>query len=172
MFCSDKHGVTVMVPQGAIKSGIKAELKFGSTLLAPVKFENVIPVSPVIWLCMNVPLQKPVQIQIPHCVNIKSEAQANNLQFAKVIHSISDETIMKIMYGGKFIVGKSFGSIEVKHFCYFCIVNNYRENIDYKYQAVLFQKRKLDNYVWKIDICIMAALPTCEQVSICCNRSY
>ena len=168
VFYSRKHGVTVTFPEGAIESGIKAELKFGATLLAPVKFsKNALPVSAVFWLCMNVTLQKPVQIQIPHYINIKSKTQADNLQFAKVFHFISDESMMEVVRGGKFAVGKSFGSIEVDHFCYVCVVNKYYlNNDDYKYQAILFQKRQIHDCVWKLDICIMAALPTCEQVII------
>ena len=168
VFCSDKHGVTVMIPDGAIQSGVKAELKFGATLLAPVKFtKDVLPVSAIIWLCMGVKLQKPVQIQIPHYVNIKCKTQANNLRFAKVMHSKCDESMMKLMDGGKFAVGGSCGSIEVDHFCYFCIVNNYyNASTDYKYQAVVFQNRQLHKDVFNFDICIMAALPTCIQVSV------
>ena len=170
-FCSDKHGVIVTVPHGAIKTGINVKLKFGATLLAPVKFaKNMLPVSAVIWLCMNVTLQTPVQIQIPHCVNIKSQAEANNLQFAKASHSQSDKNMM-VMDGGRFAIGESYGSIEVDHFCYYCVVNNnYDGNIlEYKYQAILFQSRQLHNNIWKLEVCIMAALPTCEKVSnLCC----
>ena len=167
IFCSDKHGVIVMVPHGAINTGMNVQLKFGATLFAPVKFaKDMLPVSAVIWLCMNVTLQKPVQIQIPHCVNIKSQAQANNLQFAKALHSQSDE-IMMVMDGGRFAIGESYGSIEVDHFCYYCVVNNnYDGNIpEYKYRGILFQSIQLHNNVWKLEVCIMAALPTCEQVS-------
>ena len=141
-------------------------MKFGATFLAPVKFsKNTLPVSAVFWLCMNVTLQKPVKIKIPHYINIKSKTQADNLRFAKVFHLISDESMMEVMQGGEFPVGKSFGSIEVEHLCYVCVVNNYYVNkTDYKYKAVLFQKKQMHNYVWKLDICIMAALPTCEQV--------
>ena len=167
IFCSDKHGVIVTVPHGAIKTGMNAELNFKATILAPVKCsKNMLPVSAIIWLCMNVTLQKPVQIQIPHCVNVKSQAQVNNLQFAKVLHSQSDKNMM-VVDGGRFAIGESYGSIEVDHFCYYCVVNNiYDGNIpEYKYQAILFQSIQLHNNIWKLDICIMAALPTCEQVS-------
>ena len=167
-FCSVKHGVIVTVPHGAIKTGLNVELKFGATILAPVTFaKNMLPVSAVIWLCMNVTLQKPVQIQIPHCVNIKSQAQANDLQFAKALHSQSDKNMM-VVDGGRFAVGESYGSIEVDHFCYYCVVND--GNIpDYKYRAILFQSIQLHNNTWKLEVCIMAALPTCEEVSnLCC----
>lgn len=168
VYCSNNHGVTVIVPDGAIKSGIKAELKLGATLLAPVKFvENTIPVSPVVWLCMNVTLQKPVQIQIPHCINVKSESQLDNLHFARAVHSSDDNTMMEVMNGGKFCLRASFGSIEVDHFCYFCVVNDCYDGKapDYHYQAVLFQNRYLHNHIWKLQICVMPALPTCEIVS-------
>ena len=50
-FYSDEHGVKVIVPHGAIKHGMKVELKFGATLLAPVKFAKyMLPVSAMIWL--------------------------------------------------------------------------------------------------------------------------
>ena len=115
---------------------------------------------------MDVTLQKPVLIQIPHCVNIKSQAQANNLQFVKALHSPSDKNMM-VVDGGRFAIGESYGSIEVDHFCYYCVVNKlYGDNIpDYKYQAMLFQSRQVCNDVLKLDIPIMAALPTCQQVS-------
>ena len=168
VFYSQKHDVTVTFPEGVIQSGMKAELKFGGTLFAPVKFpKQLLPVSAVFWLCMKATLLKPVRIQIPHYADIRSQTQANNLQFAKAVHSISDKSMMEVMHGGKFAVGKSLGTIEVEHFCYFCIVNNYnRDKKDYKYQAILFQKRQLHNCIWKLDICIMANLPTCQEVSI------
>ena len=167
-FFSVKHGVTVIVPSGAIKSGIKAEMKFGATLLAPVKFpKNTIPVSAVIWLCMNTTLEKSIEIQIPHFINIKTDAQAKKLQFAKAVHSSSGKNILEIIDGGKFVVGKSHGSIEVDHFCYYCVVYNFYDGSipDYKYQAALFQNKYLHSSIWKLHICIAPALPTCKVVS-------
>lgn len=167
-FCSNKHGVIVIIPEGSIKSGVNAELKFGAMLSAPVKFaKNTKPVSPIIWLCMNADLQKSIKIKIPHYVSIESNADANYLQFAKAIHSSSDGSMMEIMDGGEFDVGKSHGTIEVNHFCYYCILYNYyrNHNLVYKYQAVSFQSKQPYRGVWKFDICIVPSLPTCLQVS-------
>ena len=36
-----KHGVTVIVPTGAIPCGVLAELKFAATIVAPVKFTYI-----------------------------------------------------------------------------------------------------------------------------------
>ena len=144
-------------------------MKFGATLFAPVKFpKNTIPVSAVIWLCMNATLEKSVEIQIPHFINIKTNAQAKTLQFAKAVHSSNGLNILEIIDGGKFIVGKSYGSIEVDHFCYYCVVYNFYDGSipDYKYQAILFQNKYLQSSIWKLHICIAPALPTCELVSV------
>ena len=62
-FCAAEHGVTVTVPSGAVPNGIVAEMKFAAATIVPVKFfDNVLPVSAIIWLCMNVKLQKPIQL--------------------------------------------------------------------------------------------------------------
>ena len=54
VFHSYKHGVTVIIPVGAIPSGILAELKFAATLISPVPFQsNTVPFSAIFWLCMN-----------------------------------------------------------------------------------------------------------------------
>ena len=90
IFSCEKHCVSVKIPAGTIRSGINAELKFGATSFAPVKpADNNIPlilVSAIVCLSMGVKLQKPVQIQMPHCVSVNSEAEANKLQFARSHH--------------------------------------------------------------------------------------
>ena len=167
-FYFEKHGVTVIFPDGGIESGIQAELTCGASIFAPVKFpKNLLPVSSIIRLSTNVTLQKPVQIQLPHYLNIKSKAQLNNLHFAKAVHSQSDISMMEVISGGKFAVGESHGSIEVDHFCYLSVVyKHYGRNIpDYKYQAISFQKRCLHKHIWKFDICVLPALPMWETVS-------
>lgn len=168
VFYSSKHDVTVIIPEGAIKSGLKAELQFGATLFASVEFsKNMIPVSDIIWLCLNVTLQKPVQVQIPHCVNIKSKVQANKLQFVKVAHLSIDGGLMKPVNGGKFPIGKVHGFIEIDHFCYYCIVNDNigGEDIDYHYSAFMFMRRQLySDTILDFHICISTSLSTCREV--------
>ena len=87
VFHSYKHGVSVIVPEGAIPSGVLAELKFAATLVAPVKFAtNKTLVSAVYWLCMEVVLQKPIQLRLPR---IFQTNETQTLQFAKLcIHHI------------------------------------------------------------------------------------
>ena len=167
---SEKHAIIVLIPPGAIPSGVRAELKFGATLFAPVKFaKKSRPVSAIIWLCMNIALLKPMKIQMPHCVNIESKAQASYLTFAKAHHSPSSGDMMKIIDGGEVDINKSYGSIKVTHFCYYCIQDmDYDENhlLYHNYKAVLFCRRQPDNHTWQFEICVMSSLATCEEVSI------
>ncbi|XP_065920286.1 uncharacterized protein [Dysidea avara] len=165
VFHSYKHGVTVVVPTGAIPIGVLAELKFAATLVAPVKVSDRVPVSPIIWLCMDVMLQKPIQIRIPHCVNTENDFHFNSLKFAKGIHLENGikGTTMNLLSGARFSIGESYGSIEVTHFCYYCIVKDSLPptTIISKYGVVAMTQKQPSNDCWKCDICILPFLPTC-----------
>ena len=169
VFHSYKHGVTVIFPVGAIPSGTLAELKFAATLISPVPFQsNTIPLSAIFWLCMDskVRLQKPIQLRLPF---LQSENIAGDLQFAKSSH-LTETWQMKGLEGGIFTDGESYGSIEVNHFCYYCITKNDLKQKDIpsnKYSLILMkqrQPRSRDNS-WGIDICLVSHLRTCEEVS-------
>ena len=167
IFHSSKHQVTVVVPGGAICEGDLVELKFGATLNAPVKFSsNKILISAIYWLCMDTVLQKPLQLFLPHIASIESEEHASHLQFVKLQHLDFEET-MSIVEGGKFPVGESYGSIEINHFCYYCIVVDKldRSKIPsnkYYVAAMVQQQSQLGN--WEAHICCIPRLPTCLQV--------
>ena len=170
VFHSYKHGVTVVVPTGAIPIGVLAELKFAATLVAPVKVSDRVPVSPIIWLCMDVMLQKPIQIRIPHCVNTENDFHFNSLKFAKGIHLENGikGTTMNLLSGARFSIGESYGSIEVTHFCYYCIVKDSLPptTIISKYGVVAMTQKQPSNDCWKCDICILPFLPTCIKVQL------
>ena len=170
-FYSFDHEVTVTVPTGAIPEGRQAELKFAATLFAPVKFTpDIIPVSAIIWLCMNVELKNPITLCLPHSVCVQTKHHVNNLHFAKMAHSSSSEGLMKVIEGGEFNIGESFGLLEVYHFCYYCMVfsttcaDNIPENL-YKIIAMKHKKPMVDH--WKCDVCIIPSLPTCRTVKEC-----
>ena len=68
-FLMFKHGIVITVPKMTIPSSIVAKMQIGVYLVAPMMFSNnVIPVSTVIWLCINVKLQKPIKLHVPHFV--------------------------------------------------------------------------------------------------------
>ena len=71
---------------------------------------------------------------------------------------------------GTFADGECYGSIEVDHFCYYCITKNNLKQKDIpsnKYSLILMkqsQPSSKDNS-WSIDICLVSDLRTCEEVS-------
>ena len=171
VFHSYKHGVTVIVPTGAIPSGVLAELKFAATIVAPVKFISTIPVSAIFWLCMEVVLLKPIEIRLPHMFMGNTNSA---LQFAKSLHSPVKviEQQMNVLNGGKFTAGQHYASIEVDHFCYYCIVhdklspNSIPQN---QYLLIAMKQHHLctkDNN-WMVDVCVVPLIRTCVNVSAC-----
>ena len=176
VFHSYNHGVTVIVPPGAIPSGTLAELRFAATLVAPVKFTSVTPLSAIFWLCMEVVLQKPIQIRLPEMF---TKNRSSGLRFAKSLHSpvkvIKQQ--MDVLDGGTFTTGQCYASIEVDHFCYYCIVDeafdptNIPEN---QYLLIAMKQHRLstkDNN-WSVHICIVPLIRTCVKVRIYVVHAY
>ena len=174
VFHSYKHGVTVIVPTGAIPSRILAELKFAATLISPIPFQSSkTPVSAIFWLCMDskVKLEKPIQLLLPM---MRLGKDTDGLQFAKSAHSTQQDVIgdqAEVLEGGVFKRGECYGSIEVDHFCYYCIMYNNLDERDIPFNDYLLiamkqkQPSSKDNS-WSIDICLVTNLRTCVEVSI------
>ena len=170
VFHSHKHGVTILLPAEAIPSGILAEIKFAATLIAPIKLpSSKSPVSAIYWLCMDVMLQKAIEVRLPHFANIKNKTQSKKLQFLKSTHSpvdIIDSSTSNIIEG-EFPIGESYGSLTVNHFCYYCIVEDKLDHSKIpcnKYVAVAMKQRQPRNCLWSVDICLLPQLSTCIEV--------
>ena len=165
VFHSYKHEVSVMVPEGAIPTGTLAELKFAAALVAPVKFTDVMPVSAIYWLCMDVTLEKPIQIRLPQKF---VENDASRLQFAKSLHSSTKviEPVMGVIDGGKFNALENHAHIEVNHFCYYCIVQELDPSkIPQNKYLVVAMKCFENEKIWRVDICVLPLIKTCLEVS-------
>ena len=171
VFHSYKHGVTVIFPVGAIPSGVLAELKFAATLISPVPFlNNTVPFSAIFWLCMNVTLKKSIQLRLPL---LKLENIAGALKFAKSSHSTELNIIgdqMKGLEDGIFIDGECYASIEVDHFCYYCITKNNLKQEDIPFNEYLLIAMKQcqpssKDRSWSVHICLVPDLRTCDEVS-------
>ena len=148
-----------------------SEMKFAATLNPAVKLlTNGVPVSATIWLCMNVVLQKPIKLQIPHYVNVKSKADFKNLQFVKSNFHLSNKktiTTAQVIKGGEFPIHESYGMIEINHFCYYCIELIQEDDIpDNLYQAVTMKELQpdIERNLWMVHVCIIPSLPTCLKV--------
>ena len=169
IFHSANHGVTIVFSNGAIPKEYLVELKFAAMLDAPIKFSSTaIPVSAIYWLCMDKELEKPIQLYLPHSVNIENEAHASKLKFVKFQHlQMGETTDMHIIEGGNFPVGESYGFIEVNHFCYYCIVEDKLDPTDIprnKYVIAAIAKKQSMACNWEAHICLYPSLQTCAKV--------
>ncbi|XP_065894746.1 uncharacterized protein [Dysidea avara] len=166
LFCSFNHDTTVTIPPGAIPKGKQGMLKFAATLCAPVRFApNVVPVSAIVWLCMDVELQKPITLCLPHCVRVENISHVNSLCFAKMTHASSSEGYMSVIDSGEFKVGEAFGLVEIEKSCYYCIVNSAtvaKDIPENKYRIIAMKHKipKIDR--WNCDVCLTPSLTTCK----------
>ena len=147
------------------------------SLVVPVKFSsNVKVVSPMVWLCMDVELQKHISLCIPHCVNIETDEQLKHLKFQKSenYHIGCTETVktMKVIEGGIFYKDKSKGQMNINHFCYYCITVDNLQCGDipkdiYKLVTIKEIQPTLQKgcLVWNLHVSIICALETCYKVS-------
>ncbi|XP_065894743.1 uncharacterized protein [Dysidea avara] len=166
IFYSFNHDTTVTIPPDAIPKGKQGMLKFAATLCAPVKFApNVVPVSAIVWLCMDVELQKPITLCLPHCVSVENVSHVNSLCFAKMTHASPSEGYMSVIDSGEFKVGEAFGLVDIDQSCYYCIVNSAtvaKDIPENKYRIVAMKHKipKIDH--WNCDVCLIPSLSTCR----------
>jgi len=170
LFHFDNHDVTVTIPPDAIPKGKQGELNFAATLCAPVKFApNVVPVSAIVWLSVDVELQKPITLCLRHFVHVENNSHVNSLFFAKMTHASPSEGHMNIIDSGDFKVGEAFGLVHVESSAYYCIINSAQEakNIPESRYRVMAMKHKIPvNDHWRCDVCIIPVLSTCRTVIV------
>ena len=85
-FINSDHNITLRVPPGAIPDGVTVHIEAGVALHGPFQFPpGTRPISPIVWFCMqeDVPLQKPVEVILPHFLHQREHLQ---LGFLKADH--------------------------------------------------------------------------------------
>ena len=128
--------VTIIVPPGAVPTGLTAHIEVGIALHGPFAFpKNYQPVSPVVWLCFqeDFELLLPLIIKLPHMVTDTSKVP---LTFAKANHCEYGYAYAKEkrLYNFKRVVDgdsyftnltqenqNGYGTLHVKHCCLYCI---------------------------------------------------
>ena len=167
---SEMHGVTIIFPPGAIPVGETAEMKIGVTPVLPEIFESCIkhctPVSPTVWLHMNVTIQKPIFVRIHHFAFLQTETHSEALAFAKM----TSEGV-QIVQDGNFPVGLSYGDIKLQHFCFLNVIRN-MDPADIpanKYTILLMKQKTSFGDSWKCDIILIPSLSTFLQVQFACT---
>ena len=169
------HSITVRIPEGAVAMGKKVVLEIGVTLYGPFSFSrNTQPISPIIWLCFlkeDTELLKPFQVILPHFLLgvTDDEIQHHQIAFAKAHHNDYEDVQMtyefhqcdtKPMFTTS--ENRSYGILETKHNCFYCIQANKTPELAMKagYCLVRFE----DFLRQEIHFCVIYFLDTCVEV--------
>ena len=112
----DECGLRLACPQGALSS-LNEKCEVAIVALAGGQFklpERTKLVSGVYSISVSKPLLKPLTLELQHCVALKKKGISNRLKFVRASHVGLE---FKILKGGEFYPGSSYGSITCCHFC-------------------------------------------------------
>ena len=175
-YVNENHEVYLTVPKGAIPRDKTISIEVGVSLhssLVPLLPSGKRPVSPLVQVCVvgekNFRFLKPVEITLPHYLDIKDEGAVKEmeLQFMKSGHNLycfhqCDDGIASFRRGG------STATLKTKHFCTFCLVareNISNRNVNYRLVKVV-PKNCSQTKKWRASFCVAFYLRTCLQVSV------
>jgi len=180
VFYSSTHDFGFAIPEGAIPEGDSINIEVGVTLTGPFDFpQGSKPVSPIVRLCVqqqpNYQFLKPVEVVLPHYLDLTSEEDSSELQigFMKAGHTLNDNQEYKFqkvdLSNAHF--KHEYGIILTNHFCFLCIGNGVtcKDTAEACFYLVGYQKL-LNPSEWKVYFCVAYFLETCVEVSHCVNH--
>ncbi len=178
---NEPMGVTIDVPEGAIKEGF-LDIKVGLALYGPFSYpDGLRPVSVVLLMCpqQEVTLLKPIRVILPHIIDCAQDSDYSNcgLTPLKACHDNYDDVKKMNRFEAfdvedlKVFKHKSFNysSFHIDHFCYVCLAAGTRPlNISYCLSRINPQVFPL-NRVSTMCFCVCFCMKACLEVSINCN---
>ena len=123
-FYWEEYGLRLHSPQNTISLSDTCEVAITVLVGGHFKFpKGTVLASAVYTISIAKPLLKPLTLEIQHCVNLQTQAQANHLHFVRA--SLTPSTLpykFTLLDGGQFYAGNRYGSITRGHFCAIGIV--------------------------------------------------
>ena len=134
MFHSKSNDVTISIPEGAVPYGQPhPNVEFGVALLGPFEMphgtEQVIPVSPFVWICVDtIEFSKPVTVILPHFISCDTRQDTDALTFLKAdLRSIDEDGRFHFASCddgvAKFKPRSMKGTITLQQSCFICIAS-------------------------------------------------
>ena len=114
------HGVSIMIPQDALRPDEPMNISFKTCLSGDFKFpEGYEPFSSVYHITTDRPFEKEVELSIEHFAHIKTDEQVKDMTFfvAKPVKG-SKEIEFTAISGGKFEVGKESCVLSTRTFSF------------------------------------------------------
>ena len=181
LFYNSTHNFGFAIPEGAITEGDSINIEVGVTLTGPFDFpQGSKPVSPIVKLCVqqqpNYHFLKPVEVVLPHYLDLTSEEDSNELQigFLKARHVLNGNQEYKFerMELSNTHFKHEYGILWTNHFCFLCIgeKSGVTREITAKacFYLVSFEIR-LNPTEWRVYFCVAYFLATC--VEVCCVKT-
>ena len=165
------YGITVIIPENAVDGD--ALLRIGVYYIDSFQFpEDHRLVSDVFWIDSNVPLQRAVELYVPHFAKIENKNNACKLHFfLSSDMSYLSSGVMKFLQAPRnsysFATKAHNGRLILNHFCSGCIMKKVTEDalpLQYLITRVL-PKDCETNLTWAVDFVFTYALPSCQKVS-------
>ena len=165
---SSQYGIRLIVPEGAVET--KANIWIGVSFVSDkFKFEDFVPVSPVVWAYTNCQLTKPAELYIPHHIDVSNMMDANNQLY---LLTADDESFLrdkvftfKRNQEIKITIESMLAKFCPPHFCSNCIGTKsqiYRE-IPKRYLIAKAEQR-LPDYSMLIEFSFMFEEKNCKEV--------
>ena len=169
VYHSVDHGVTIIVPEGAVLSPTKMWL--AASLHGPFVYPSGhVPVSPIIWLQSDTPLLKPAMVRMPHYLTVTNEQECYKLTFLTgddvLENSLPPDILLRLdSRPCRFTPGSSYASIEMEHFCFECITCIDQGLLDHcQYCITEVVQDTPTSSQWKVEYYVTYSIPTCLKV--------
>ena len=165
------HGITIIIPEDAVDRDA-ALLRIGVYYVDLFHFpEDHRLVSDVFWIDSSIPLQKHVELYIPHFVKTSKESESKWLgffmasdEFFRTHGVLKFREVPEHTYNFKH--DTSYGKLVLDHFCSGCILEKMdkEDNLPVQYLITKVLPRDCDKPTWKAHFVFSYALPTCHKV--------
>ena len=151
---SEKHAVTLIIPEGAVQH--PSTLQLASTeLLVDFKCDEgpFEPVSPFLWIHTDAILSKPVKLYMPHYIDNDHE----NIKLVLLARSHEENAVFKVQNEVEVELSQTVASVSLSHFCEFCLkihAKNGNPPIQ-SLHVLVAEKNHPDGLEKKVHVCIL-----------------
>ena len=135
---SQESGITIIIPKGAVKG--HASLQLGATeLLVDFRCEDEFePVSPFVWVHTDAVLLKPVELYMPHYIDVEN---SKNSQIVLLTRGHEKDAVFRKKTDTKFEIFKSACCVCMSHFCVICLAAAKQGNPPKRRYHVMFVEK-------------------------------
>ena len=116
-FYWEEYGLRLHSSQNTIYSTDRCEVAINVLVGGHFKFPKETMLASALYIVsVTKPLLKPLTLEIQHCVNIQTQAQANRLYFIRAPLTSTLPYEFTLVDGGEFYPRNRYGSIKCDHF--------------------------------------------------------